>query len=69
MNELPRQRLVELVGRYGFEVARDPRRCEALLRDVCPQHKREIFVLVSAQGFAPAQFKLGKFYLNGAGAP
>lgn len=48
MNELPRQKLVELIGRYGVDLARDARRCEALLRDVCPQHKREIFVLVSA---------------------
>jgi predicted RNA-binding Zn-ribbon protein involved in translation (DUF1610 family) len=48
MDTLPRQRLTELVGRYGHDVADDPRRCEALLRDMCPQHKREIFVLVSA---------------------
>jgi TPR repeat protein len=48
MNQVARQKLAQLVGRYGRDVAGDPRRCEALLRDVCPQHKREIFVLVSA---------------------
>lgn len=48
MNEMARQKLAELVGRFGRDVVNDARRCEALLRDVCPQHKREVFVLVSA---------------------
>ncbi len=48
MDDLPRQKLAELVRRYGPEIAGDARRCEALLRDACPQHKREIVVLVSA---------------------
>jgi hypothetical protein len=48
MDDLPRQKLAELIRRFGREVAGDARRCEALLKDTCPQHKREIFVLVSA---------------------
>jgi len=48
MNALPRQKLMELVGRFGQEVANDPRRCEALLRDLCPQFKLEISLLVTA---------------------
>jgi hypothetical protein len=48
MNDLPRQKLAELVGRYGRDLSGDARRCEALLKDVCPNHKREIFLLVSA---------------------
>jgi hypothetical protein len=43
-----RQKLAELIGRYGHDLSRDARRCEALLKDVCPNHKREVFVLVSA---------------------
>lgn len=43
----PRQRLAELIGRFGTELCDDPKRCEGLLRDVCGGHRREIFVLVS----------------------
>jgi len=48
MDDLPRQKLAEMIRRFGREIAGDARRCEALLRDACPQHKQEIFVLVSA---------------------
>ena len=45
---LPHQKLRELIVQYGRCLCDDPRRCEALLKDYCGQHKREIFVLVSA---------------------
>ena len=48
MNDLPRQKLRELIIEYGRSLCDDPRRCEALLKDYCGQYKREIFVLVSA---------------------
>ena len=48
MDDLPRKILAELVARFGREFWENPKRCEALLRDFCPQHKRELFVLVSA---------------------
>jgi hypothetical protein len=48
MNELPRQKLRELIAAYSRSLCDDPRRCEALLRDYCGAHKREINVLVSA---------------------
>ena len=48
MDDLPRRKLIELVGRFGRDVANDARRCEALLKDFCPQCKREVFVLISA---------------------
>jgi hypothetical protein len=48
MNELPRQTLCEIIVRYGHLLCDDPRRTEALLRDFCGEHKREIFVLVNA---------------------
>ncbi|MDQ3253551.1 MAG: pectinesterase family protein, partial [Acidobacteriota bacterium] len=48
MNELPRQKLIEIVARYGREVVNNPRRCEGLLRDYAPKYRREIAVLVNA---------------------
>ncbi len=48
MNDLPRRVLREIVEQYGHAVLDDPRRCRALLFDLCGEHKREIFVLVSA---------------------
>jgi len=50
MNDLPRQKLCEIVAQYGHSLGDDPRRTEALLRDFCGEYKREIFVLVSALG-------------------
>jgi hypothetical protein len=48
MNDQPRQALGELIARYGPGVADDPRRCEALLRDLAGAHKRELNVLSAA---------------------
>lgn len=49
MHDEPRRILCQLLILYGPELYADPRRTEALLRDHCPQHGREIFVLVNAQ--------------------
>ncbi len=49
MNPIARQKVIELVERFGSDICDDPRRCEALLRDLCgDQHQREVFVLVAA---------------------
>ncbi|MBA3440311.1 MAG: right-handed parallel beta-helix repeat-containing protein [Pyrinomonadaceae bacterium] len=48
MDNLPRQKLCEIVSRYGRSVASDARRCEGLLRDYCGTYRREIAVLVAA---------------------
>lgn len=48
MNNLPRQKLCEIVSRFGRSVAGDARRCEGLLRDYCGSYRREIAVLVAA---------------------
>jgi nitrous oxidase accessory protein NosD len=48
MNDLPRQKLRDLIARHGRLLAGEPRRCEALLRDYCSPYRREIAVLVSA---------------------
>ncbi|MBN1261901.1 MAG: WD40 repeat domain-containing protein [Anaerolineae bacterium] len=48
MDNLPREKLDFIIKQYGRAVIDEPRRVEALLRDLAGQHKREIFVLVSA---------------------
>jgi Leucine-rich repeat (LRR) protein len=48
MHDLPRQKLTEIVAKYGRGLCDDPRRCEALLRDFCGQYRAEINALVCA---------------------
>lgn len=48
MNNLPRQKLLEIVRRHGREIINHPRRCAGLMRDNFPAHRREIAVLTSA---------------------
>lgn len=48
MDNVAREKLVEIVRRFGPEICGDARRCEALLRDMCGEHRREIAVLVTA---------------------
>lgn len=48
MNELPRQKLCQIVAIYGDALYEDDRKTEGLLRDFCGEYKREIHVLVSA---------------------
>jgi parallel beta-helix repeat protein len=48
MNELPRQKLVEIIARYGPALVHEYRRCEGLLRDYCSGYRREVAVLTSA---------------------
>jgi len=49
VNNEARLKLREIVDKYGRSVVNDPRRCKALLLDLCGQHRREIFVLNAAQ--------------------
>lgn len=48
MDNLPRQILRELIAEYGTRLCDDPRRVEAMLKDLCNQCKLEINVLVNA---------------------
>ncbi|MGO9533311.1 MAG: zinc ribbon domain-containing protein [Syntrophobacteraceae bacterium] len=48
MNDIPRQKLRELVGRYGRTLCDDPLRCEGLFRDFCGENRLEIFALSQA---------------------
>jgi hypothetical protein len=48
MNNLPRQKLLEIVRRHGREIITEPRRCEGLMRDNFPTYRREVAVLTAA---------------------
>ena len=48
MNDVPRQKLFEIVAKHGASVVENPRRCEALLRDYCGSFRREVSVLKMA---------------------
>jgi hypothetical protein len=48
MNDLPRQKLRELIAEHGPGLCDDPRRCNALLKEQCGTYKQEIRVLVGA---------------------
>lgn len=44
----PVDALCRISETYGRGICREPQRLEAMLRDICPTHKREIFLLISA---------------------
>jgi hypothetical protein len=48
MNEIPRQKLCEIIQKYSASLCHDPVRLEGLLRDFCGQYRKEISLLVSA---------------------
>jgi WD40 repeat protein len=59
MDDLPRHKLRDLIVTHGPSLCKDPRRCEALLRDTCGSYKREIHVLVNALKSQLAEDLLG----------
>lgn len=48
MREEVREQLGRLVTEHGHDLAVDTRRCEAMLRDLCPEDRAEVAVLVAA---------------------
>src|SRR5438445_4581423 len=48
MNDLPRQKLCELIAKYGESLCDEPLRCEGLLRDLCPKDRGTVNLLVNA---------------------
>ncbi len=44
----PREQLRHILELYGRDLCDQPQRCEALLRDLCVGHRREIFLLMAA---------------------
>ncbi len=49
MDKIPRQKLQYIIKKYGIEVCEEPNKLEAMLRDLCPEYKREINLLIGAQ--------------------
>ena len=46
--DLARRKLCELAGLHGRSLLDWPQRCEAMLRDLCPNERREVFLLSAA---------------------
>jgi len=53
MNDLAREKLCEIISRFGRMVCDDPKRVRALLTDFCPDLRREVYILSATleQGF------------------
>lgn len=49
MHPAPIAALRTLIAQHGLTLIADPRRCRALLNDLCGAHKREINILITAQ--------------------
>lgn len=48
VGDFVRGKLCEIAGIYGRSLLDHPQRCEAILRDLCPKERREVFLIVSA---------------------
>ena len=48
MNDQVKKTLAGLIKKYGTTLADNPKRLEGLLRDMCGEHRKEIFVIISA---------------------
>jgi len=48
MNDLPRHTLSRIIAEHGREICDAPKRIEALLRDLCGAHRREINIITGA---------------------
>lgn len=59
-NDVPAETLRRIIQQYGLAICDDPRRCEALLKDLCGTYKREIHLLIGAQyENVPAELQRG----------
>ena len=47
MNHIIRQKLREILTRFGVETVKDPKRMQGLLRDDCGEQRREVNVLIA----------------------
>ena len=48
MNDLPRQTLSRIIAKHGAGICGAPKRVEAMLRDLCGAHRREINIIMGA---------------------
>ena len=73
MNDLPRQKLCEIIAQHGRSLCHDPQRCKGLLLDFCGEYPKEITVLIgtmkegipaeilSSQNIIPTEVLLAQF--------
>ena len=47
MNDVPRQKLREIITQYGRSICDNPQHCKGLLLDLCGEQKREINILIA----------------------
>ncbi len=48
MNNIAREKLCQIIDRFGFSLCEEPQRCEGILRDLCGDYKLEIHLLIIA---------------------
>jgi hypothetical protein len=48
MNDLPRKTLSRIIAKHGAGICDSPKRVEAMLRDLCGAHRREINIIMGA---------------------
>ena len=62
MNEIPQEKLCEIIKKYGQQVCEDPQRFEGLIKDFCGEYRKEVASLIGAskEGVPIDLLKLGK---------
>jgi hypothetical protein len=48
MNNLPRQKLCEIIAKHSLSLCDDPQRCEGLLRDYCNENSSEVNIIIGS---------------------
>jgi len=65
MNDIPRQKLKELIMRFGTSLSEDRLRCLGMLKDLCGEQKKEIAGIMAAL----EEKRLCCMNIQGQGAP
>lgn len=56
MHDLPRQKLHELIRRFGASLAEEPSRCKGMLKDLCGEYRKEVSgLLIALEEGIPAE--------------
>lgn len=64
VHNYPRQKLRDIIMRYGDSVLEDPRRCKALLMDYCGEYKGEInLIYLAVREKVPQEMRAASPYL------
>lgn len=56
MHDLPRQKLHELIRRFGASLVEEPSRCKGMLKDLCGEYRKEVSgLLIALEEGIPAE--------------